>query len=76
MRVMQPVGTIRAAYNEVNRNLELMKAEGIVADHCPEKIRYGKVRVVLLNREDHRTKKLLQALQVLDEEDDASIKSC
>ena len=69
MRVMQLVGAIRGAYNEVNRNLKLLKEEGIITDRYPEQVRCGKVRVILLNRENPRTKKLLQALKLLDDED-------
>jgi len=72
MRVMQLVGRVRGAYNEVNRNLKLLEEEGIITNDYRKQVKHGKVRVILLNRENPRTKKLLQALKVLDDEDDAA----
>jgi predicted transcriptional regulator len=70
MRVMQLVGRTKGAYNEVNRNLKLLEAEGIIIDDYRKQVKHGTVRVIILNRENPRTKKLLQALKLLDDEGD------
>ena len=68
---MQLVGRVRGAYNEVNRNLILLEEEGIITNDYRKKVKHGQVRVILLNKENPRTKKLLQALKVLDDEENA-----
>lgn len=74
MRVMKLVGQLRGPYNEVNRNLKILEEEGIISNNYPYKVKHGKVRVILLNKENPRTKKLLQALKILDDENDAQDK--
>jgi predicted transcriptional regulator len=74
MRVMKLVGQLRGPYNEVNRNLKILEEEGIITNDYPDKVKHGKVRVILLNKENPRTKKLLQALKILDDENDAQDK--
>jgi hypothetical protein len=65
MRVMQLVHGVSGPYNEVNRNLGILKTEDIIIDICEKPVRHGVVRVIRLNRENPRTLMLLEALKVL-----------
>ena len=68
MRVMQLVHGVSSPYNEVNRNLGILKAEGIITDSYSKPVRHGVIRVIGLNRENPRTLMLLEALKVLGKE--------
>ena len=68
LRVMQLVHKVSSPYNEVNRNLGILEAEGIVINKYSEPVKHSIVRVVKLNRENPKTVKLLQALKLLSAE--------
>ena len=68
IRVMKLVDAVGSTYNELNRNLEILEKEGIITDDYCLKVRHGKVRVIQLNRDNPKTKILLQALKTLDNE--------
>lgn len=63
IRVMKLVEAVGSTYNEVNRNLEILEKEGIITNDYRVKVRHGKVRVIWLNRDNPKTKILLQALK-------------
>jgi hypothetical protein len=66
VRVIKLVRGINSTYNEVNRNLRILEVEGIIVNDYQQKVRHGKVRVIRLNRENPRTKILLEALKILE----------
>jgi hypothetical protein len=66
IRVMKLVHTVNAKYNEVNRNLGILKAEGLIIDEYRIRVKQGTVRIIALNRENPKTKLLLTALKTLD----------
>lgn len=66
IRVMQLVSRVGSTYNELNRNLAILKQEGIIFDEYRVKVRHGKIRVITLNRDNPKTKVLLQALKALE----------
>ena len=68
IRVMKLVDAVSSTYNELNRNLEILEKEGIITNDYRVKVRHGKVRVIRLNRDNPKTKILLQALKTLDNE--------
>ena len=68
IHVMKLVNAVSSTYNELNRNLELLEKEGIITNDYPVKVKHGKVRVIWLNRDNPKTKILLQALKMLDNE--------
>ena len=68
IRVMKLVDAVGSTYNELNRNLEILEKEGIITNDYRVKVRHGKVRVIRLNRDNPKTKILLQALKTLDNE--------
>lgn len=72
IRVMKLVEAVGSTYNEVNRNLEILEKEGIITNDYRVKVRHGKVRVIWLNRDNPKTKILLQALKTLDNENNIS----
>ncbi len=59
--VMELVRKVNSTYNQVNSNLQILREEGIVFDE-----RFGRMRVIRLNRENPRTLLLLQALKILE----------
>ncbi len=62
--VTQLVRTINSTYNEVRRNLEILRREGIVRyTSC------GNMRIIELERNNQKTEKLLMALRTLQQED-------
>ncbi len=63
MNMMSLVRKINSTYNETNRNLKILQAEGIVVI-----IYFGRVRWIKLNHESPKTIALLQVLKVLDSE--------
>ncbi len=66
IRVMQLVSRVGSTYNELNRNLKILADEGIVTDEYRVKVKHGKIRVIMLNRDNPKTKLLLQALKTLE----------
>lgn len=68
IRMMKLVSKVGGRYNEVNRNLKILEAEGIITSKYPDQVRYGRVRMIVLKRESRRTQKLLKALKELDHE--------
>ncbi len=66
IRVMALVRRVGSTYNELNRNLLILKNEELIIDEYRVKVKHGKVRVIALNRENPRTQVLLQVLKTLD----------
>ncbi len=66
IRIMELVRRVGSTYNEVNRNLGILEEMGIIFNEYPVKVKHGKIRVIKLNRESPKTKVLLQALKMLD----------
>lgn len=58
--VMNLVRKVNSTYTQVNRNLGILEKGGIVKSK-----RYGRVRIIRLNRESPKTKALLKALEIL-----------
>lgn len=69
MRVMKLVHRLGGTYNEVNRNLKILESEGIIINNYCRQVRHGTVRVIRLNKENPRTKLLLQVLKELEVDD-------
>jgi hypothetical protein len=65
---MHLVSKVNSTYNELNRNLLILKKEGIITDDYRVKVKHGKVRVIALNRENPKAKLLLNTLKTLDGE--------
>jgi len=65
LRVMQLVSKVGSHYNEVNRNLTILEAEGIIINDCSKPVKHSVVRTIRLNRENPKTATLLQALKLL-----------
>ena len=61
INVMELVLKINSTYNQVNANLLILGQEGIT-----EEKRYGRLRMIKLNRENPKTLFLLQALKILN----------
>lgn len=59
--IMDLVRKVNGAYNQVNLNLQILREEGIIYDE-----RFGRMRLVRLNKENPRTQLLLQALNLLE----------
>lgn len=60
---MHLVRNVNSTYNEINRNFEILEKEGIVNDQF-----IGRMRIIRINMENPKTKKLLEALKILDSE--------
>jgi len=58
---MELVLKTNSTYNQVNANLLILSQEGII-----EEKRYGRVRMIKLNRENPKTLLLLQAFKILN----------
>jgi hypothetical protein len=58
---MELVRKVNSTYNQVNSNLNILEKEGVVFDE-----HFGRMRVIRLNKENSRTKLLLQALKMLE----------
>ena len=58
--VMDLVRKVNSTYTQVNRNLGILEKEGIVKSK-----RYGRVRIIRLNRENPKTEAILKALEIL-----------
>jgi predicted transcriptional regulator len=61
VNVMELVRKVNSTYNQVNLNLQVLREEAIVFDE-----RFGRMRVIWLNRENPKTTRLLQALKILE----------
>ena len=72
IRVMKLVGAVNSTYNELNRNLEILEKEGIITDTYLVKVKHGKIRVIRLNRDNPKTRILLQALKMLNNENNTT----
>lgn len=59
---------VETTYNELNRNLLILREEGIITDNYEQRVRHGKVRIIRLNRDNPRTRTLFQALGILEQE--------
>jgi len=57
---MELVRRVNSTYNQVNANLLVLAQEGIINEE-----RYGRVRIIKLNRENPKTTLLLQAIKIL-----------
>jgi predicted transcriptional regulator len=68
IQVMKLVSSVGSTYNELNRNLSILEKEGIIINEYRVKVRHGKVRMIRLNRDNSKTKLLLEALKTLDSE--------
>ena len=66
--MMQLVHKTGGTYNEVNRSIKILEAEGIVLNSYRKQVRCSKVRVISLNKENPRTQKLLHILRELEED--------
>jgi predicted transcriptional regulator len=66
IRIMDLVRRVGTTYNELNRNLLILKKEGIIIDEYRVKVKHGKVRVIFLNRDNQKTQILLDVLKTLD----------
>jgi DeoR/GlpR family transcriptional regulator of sugar metabolism len=62
--VTQLVRMINSTYNEVRRNLEILRAEGVVKFTA-----WGNMKLVELERDSLKTQKLLKALHALQYQD-------
>jgi predicted transcriptional regulator len=58
---MELVRKVNSTYNQVNSNLHILEKEGVVFDE-----HLGRMRVIRLNKENSRTRLLLQALKMLE----------
>jgi hypothetical protein len=63
---MRLVSNVNSTYNELNRNLLILAKEGIITDEYRVKVKHGKVRVLMLNRDNQKTKLLLSTIKALD----------
>ena len=61
VNIMELVLKINSTYNQVNANLLILSQEGVT-----EEKRYGRVRMIKLNKENPKTLFLLQALKILN----------
>lgn len=59
--VMNLVRKVNSTYNQVNSNLHILQKEKVVFDE-----RFGRMRMIRLNKENARTVLLLQALKMLE----------
>jgi DNA-binding transcriptional ArsR family regulator len=59
--VMELVREINSTYSQVNPNLQILEKEGIIFDE-----RFGRMRIIRLNKENPKTLLLLQALRILN----------
>ena len=65
---MKLVSNVNSTYNELNRNLLILEKEGIVTSNYIIRVKQGKVRTIQLNRDNPKTKILLEVLKTLDNE--------
>jgi len=69
MQIMKLVSSTTSTYNELNRNLAILKNEGIIVEDYRSKVRRDRVRVIWLDRANPKTVTLLKALKLLEHED-------
>jgi hypothetical protein len=72
IRMMQLVYRTGGTYNEVNRNLKILEIEGIIVNDYRNIVKHSTVRVIFLNKENPRTRILIQVLKELEVENGAS----
>jgi DNA-binding transcriptional ArsR family regulator len=58
--VMLLVRKVNGTYTDVNRNLKILEAEGIITNNY-----YGRMRIIKLNMQNPKTTLLLQALKTV-----------
>lgn len=58
--IMTLVRRVNSTYSQVNPNLQILREEGIIFDE-----RFGRMRIIRLNKENSKTTLLLQALKIL-----------
>ena len=59
---MALVQKVNSTYNQVNSNLHILQKEGIIFDD-----HFGRMRVIRLNKENSKTKVLLEASKLLQD---------
>ena len=59
---MELVRKVNSTYNQVNSNLHILQKEGIIFDD-----HFGRMRVIRLNKENSKTKVLLEASKLLQD---------
>jgi predicted transcriptional regulator len=59
--VMELVRKVNSTYSQVNPNLQILREEGVIFDE-----RFGRMRIIRLNKENPKTTILLQALKLLE----------
>lgn len=59
--IMALVRKVNSTYNQVNSNLNILQKEGIVFDE-----HFGRMRVIRLNKENVKTRLLLEVLNMLE----------
>lgn len=59
--IMDLARRTNSTYNQLIPHLVALEKEGVVSEH-----RYGRMRMITLERENENTKLLLQALKILD----------
>jgi hypothetical protein len=59
--IMRLVVKTNSTFVEADRNIKILREEGIVTER-----RYGHVRMIILMEDNPRTKRLLQALKILN----------
>jgi hypothetical protein len=60
INVMELVRSVNSTYNQVNANLQILHSEEIIFDE-----HLGRIRLIKLNKENPKTRLLLQALKIL-----------
>ena len=60
--IMELVRKVNSTYNQVNSNLHILQKEGIIFDD-----HFGRMRVIRLNKENSKTKVLLEASKLLQD---------
>jgi len=66
VRMINFVVKLKSTYTDVNRNLAILERENIIRSEYPQKVRHGKIRIIQLNKDNPKTKILLEALKILD----------
>ena len=59
---MELVRRTNSTYNQINRNVRILKSEKIVIVKT-----FGRLKIIQLNRENDKTRALLKALNILNE---------
>jgi hypothetical protein len=60
MNIMSLVRKVNSTYNQVNANLQIIEKENITIEQ-----RFGRIRMIKLNRENPKSILLLQTLEML-----------